>query len=73
MSTIVPRWEWRRFGDDFGEADTQFAAKPPERVQESDESYLLSTLSDASVKVRDVAVMPLTAKSLPLASTVLGS
>lgn len=50
---IVPRWEWRTFGQDFGGADTRFAALEPERVQESDEVYLLSTASDASVKVRD--------------------
>ena len=50
---IVPRWEWRTFGDDFGAADARFAALAPERVQESDEVYLLSTRSDASVKVRD--------------------
>jgi len=49
---IVPRWEWRTFGDDFGEADTFFAGKSPERDQESDETYLLSTEGDASVKVR---------------------
>jgi exopolyphosphatase/guanosine-5'-triphosphate,3'-diphosphate pyrophosphatase len=50
---IVPRWEWRTFGDDFGAADRWFAAATPERVQESDETYLLSLESDASVKVRD--------------------
>ena len=50
---IVPRWEWRTFGDDFGAADRWFAANAPERVQESDETYLLSLESDASVKVRD--------------------
>ena len=49
---IVPRWEWRTFGDDFGDADTLFAAKTSEREEESDETYLLSTESDASVKVR---------------------
>ena len=49
---IVPRWEWRTFGDEFGEADTLFAGKSTEREQESDETYLLSTESDASVKVR---------------------
>ena len=49
---IVPRWEWRTFGDDFGEADSVFAAKTPEREQESYETYLLSTESDASVEVR---------------------
>jgi len=50
---IVPRWEWRTFGDRFGEADSRFASLAPERVQESDEVYLLSRASDASVKVRD--------------------
>ena len=50
---IVPRWEWRTFGDHFGAAEDRFAALAAERVQESDELYLLSLESDASVKVRD--------------------
>jgi exopolyphosphatase/guanosine-5'-triphosphate,3'-diphosphate pyrophosphatase len=50
---IVPRWEWRTFGDDFGPAEERFAALAAERVQESDEVYVLSTKGDASVKVRD--------------------
>jgi exopolyphosphatase/guanosine-5'-triphosphate,3'-diphosphate pyrophosphatase len=50
---IVPRWEWRTFGDRFGEADRRFASLAPDSVQESDEVYLLSRTSDASVKVRD--------------------
>ena len=50
---IVPRLEWRTFGDRFGEADSRFASLAPDRVQESDEVYLLSRASDASVKVRD--------------------
>ena len=49
----MPRWEWRTFGDRFGEADSRFASLAPDRVQESDEVYLLSRASDASVKVRD--------------------
>jgi exopolyphosphatase/guanosine-5'-triphosphate,3'-diphosphate pyrophosphatase len=53
VSSIVPRWEWRTFGDDFGAADARFASMAPERVQESDETYLLSSRSDASIKVRD--------------------
>ena len=52
-AAIVPRWEWRTFGEHFGAADDRFAALDPERVQESDELYLLSQESDASVKVRD--------------------
>ena len=49
---VVPRWEWRTFGDDLGDAEQWFAARKPERAQESDETYLLSRESDASVKVR---------------------
>jgi exopolyphosphatase/guanosine-5'-triphosphate,3'-diphosphate pyrophosphatase len=50
---IVPRWEWRTFGEHFGDAERRFAALSTERVQESDEVYILSLDSDASVKVRD--------------------
>ena len=52
MSTIVPRWEWRVFGRNFGPAEVAFAALTPERVQESDELYLVSP-GDENVKVRD--------------------
>ena len=52
-SVIVPRWEWRTFGEQFGEAESRFAALSPERVEESDEVYLVSMESNASVKVRD--------------------
>ncbi|HEX7309725.1 MAG TPA: hypothetical protein VF232_00975 [Gaiellaceae bacterium] len=50
---IVPRWEWRTFGEDFGAAEDAFAALEAERVMESDELYLLAEESDASVKIRD--------------------
>jgi exopolyphosphatase / guanosine-5'-triphosphate,3'-diphosphate pyrophosphatase len=50
--TIIPRWEWRTFGESFGVAEERFAALTPEKVQVSDETYLLSTQSDASVKIR---------------------
>jgi exopolyphosphatase/guanosine-5'-triphosphate,3'-diphosphate pyrophosphatase len=53
LAGIVPRWEWRTFGESFGDADATLAALASERVQESDETYLLSLDSDASVKVRD--------------------
>ena len=52
---IVPRWEWRTFGEDFGDAERRLAALPPSASEESDELYLLSLESDASVKVRDGA------------------
>ncbi len=51
MSGIVPRWEWRSFGQSFGGAERRLAALPPQGVQESDETYLLSA-AGANVKVR---------------------
>ena len=53
MAAIVPRWEWRTFGQGFGAAEERFAALQPEKVQESDEVYLLSPRTDANVKVRE--------------------
>ena len=53
MNTIVPRWEWRTFGERFDAADNRLARLEPDRVQESDEIYLLSLRGDASIKVRD--------------------
>ena len=50
---VVARWEWRTFGDDLGEAGERLAAMTPERVVESDETYLLSVDAEASVKLRD--------------------
>ena len=41
MSVIIPRWEFRTFGQHFGAADTEFEAMTPGAVQESDEVYLL--------------------------------
>jgi exopolyphosphatase/guanosine-5'-triphosphate,3'-diphosphate pyrophosphatase len=51
--SVIPRWEWRTFGERFGEAEARFAALTPERVQESDEVYVLSPVADETVKVRD--------------------
>jgi exopolyphosphatase/guanosine-5'-triphosphate,3'-diphosphate pyrophosphatase len=50
---IVPRWEWRTFGERFGDAEPRLAERASENVQDSDEVYLVSAHSDASVKVRD--------------------
>ncbi len=50
--TIVPRWEWRTFGAGFGPAEETLAAAAPGRVEDSDEIYMLSLHSDASVKLR---------------------
>jgi exopolyphosphatase / guanosine-5'-triphosphate,3'-diphosphate pyrophosphatase len=50
---IIPRWEWRTFGDHFGAAESTVAALSPETVQESNELYLLSVEGIDTVKVRD--------------------
>ena len=53
MKPVVPRWEWRAFGESFGAAEGRFAMLAPQQLQESDELYLLSSGSDASVKIRE--------------------
>ncbi len=54
MSHDEPRWEWRRFGEGFGPvAEAELPGPPPERVQESDEVYVLSFAGGDTVKVRD--------------------
>lgn len=52
-ATTIPRWEWRAFGDDLAGAEGHLSGLGPARTEESDELYLLSPYSDASVKVRD--------------------
>ena len=50
---IVPRWEWRTFGNDFGAAEDTLGGLAVERAEESDDLYLLFRDGDATVKVRD--------------------
>ena len=40
---IVPRWEWRGFGDRVRDACERLAALTPEREEESDEIYVLGS------------------------------
>jgi exopolyphosphatase / guanosine-5'-triphosphate,3'-diphosphate pyrophosphatase len=47
------RWEWRTFGEQFGGAEERLGSIGPERVVESDETYLLSAGGVDAVKVRD--------------------
>lgn len=53
MTEPSPRWEWRNFPDRFGDLGSALADVAPERVQESDEIYLLSTEGTDAVKVRE--------------------
>jgi exopolyphosphatase / guanosine-5'-triphosphate,3'-diphosphate pyrophosphatase len=52
MTPIVPRWEWREFGDHAAEAYRRLLELPSDRVEESDERYVVSSHSRASVKIR---------------------
>ncbi len=53
MTIIVPRWEWRTFGDRLGAAGDRLGALAPDHVEESDEVYLLSGRDGDTVKIRD--------------------
>ena len=53
METIIPRWEWRTFGHDFGAALDSFTPLTPEKVQHSDEVYLVARSPGVNVKIRD--------------------
>ena len=52
MAMIIPRWEWRVFGDDLAAAEQVLAELDPGAVVESDELYLLAA-TRANVKVRN--------------------
>ena len=53
MSEIIPRWEWRSFGLHFGDAEVRLKTRGTDKLQHSDEIYLLSSISDANVKIRE--------------------
>jgi len=46
------RWEWRTFGEPLGAAGERLGAMKPEKVTESDETYLLAPASLDAVKAR---------------------
>ena len=50
--SITGRWEWRGFGANFGDGEARLAALTPTRSEESDELYLLTAGSEASIKLR---------------------
>lgn len=52
MAEIIPRWEWRTFGTDFGLAESAFQAMTIDTTADSDEVYLLSP-GRTNVKIRD--------------------
>jgi hypothetical protein len=53
MGEIIPRWEWRTFGESFGESETLIKGYEA-KARESSEIYILSALSNDNTKVRDM-------------------
>ncbi len=52
MSAIIPRWEWRGFGEELRDIGSGFAPASPDVVVETDELYVLSAAGPDAVKVR---------------------
>jgi len=50
---IIPRWEWRTFGQDFGQAEVNINKHEKKGFKKSEEKYILSKVSDENVKIRD--------------------
>lgn len=53
MGEIIPRWEWRTFGESFGESESIIKSYEA-KVRESSEIYILSSLSNDNTKIRDM-------------------
>ena len=52
MSEIIPRWEWRTFGQAFGESEEKIKQHGEKGFKKSEEKYILSKVSGENVKFR---------------------
>ena len=50
---IVPRWEWRTFGEEFPETEKILQSLECTRVKHSEEIYILSSNSQNNCKIRN--------------------
>lgn len=50
---IIPRWEWRTFGQSFGQAENRIKELTGDSVRRSTEKYILSSKSNENCKIRD--------------------
>lgn len=54
MGVIIPRWEWRTFGKDFGESESKIKSHEMDNFKKSTEKYILtSQTSGENCKIRD--------------------
>ena len=50
---IIPRWEWRTFGQSFGDAEENIKRHGEKGFKKSEEQYILSRVSNENIKIRD--------------------
>lgn len=50
---IIPRWEYRTFGESFGEAESNIRSHGEAKARSSAETYIVSAESPNNTKIRD--------------------
>lgn len=50
---IIPRWEYRTFGESFGEAESSIRSHGEAKARSSAETYIVSAESPNNTKIRD--------------------
>ena len=53
MEKIIPRWEWRTFGENLKDGEEAIKKYEMTRLKESKEIYILSKKSNDNTKIRD--------------------
>lgn len=53
METVIPRWEWRTFGESFGEAEARIRASGEPKSRSRTETYIVSSEGPNNTKIRD--------------------
>ncbi len=53
MATIIPRWEWRTFGNGFGDAEARIKGSGEPNTRQSSEVYIISKSSNDNTKIRN--------------------
>lgn len=53
MGKIIPRWEWRTFGEDLDSFIKEIQSHSLASDRESKESYILSRVGSDNIKIRD--------------------
>ena len=53
MGEIIPRWEWRTFGKEFGVGEERIKKYEQVLFKKSSEKYILSRKSNENCKIRD--------------------